>query len=135
MNGAISRTFDADLAKRAQYADGGDIYPLKDLSLLNGVVFSGKDNAANRKKYWDIYSRIYPANGCDETYGEATMPASEALRYVKMLCRIQDAAAQSGDLTITKPRSSTKNSLTEALDVSHTNPGRNGGAAEREVQL
>ena len=91
-NGKISSTFQSDLKARQAKAGGGDIFPLKELSLVSDVSWQvgGKDpDANNRKKYWQAYSPMFQSErGCDNTYGSDTMSAKEVLRYLEMVCRV-----------------------------------------------
>lgn len=91
-SGNMSRTFQEDLNKRSQTAGDGDIFPLKELSLVkNASWVSSKTPEAddqNRQIYWQAYSPLFKeANGCDITYGSDVMSAKEALRYLEMVCR------------------------------------------------
>ncbi len=107
--------FRKDLDARKPYAENEDIFPLKDLSLLAGVTWAGGNAAAdtkNRQTYWAKYRDIYPHGGCDKVYGDATMPAKDAINYIKMVCRVENAVKKEGMFYLSKPRASTRTSST-----------------------
>lgn len=91
--GAPSRTFLSDMNKRASKAGNGDLYPLKDLSRTKDASWNNAKTVAadaqNRRTYWNAYGPLYKAaDGCDTTYGSETMSATEAMRYLEMVCRV-----------------------------------------------
>lgn len=125
-SGDMSRTFQEDLNKRSQTAGDGDIFPLKELSLVkNASWVSSKTPEAddqNREIYWQAYSPLFrEANGCDITYGSETMSAKEALRYLEMVCRTGLS---------NKPRSGTSKTRTSSRPAIR---GTGGGPGSTET--